>query len=442
MKKVLILAYDFPPYVSVGGLRPYSWLKYLKEFDVEPIVVTRQFSTSFGDARDYVAASESVIAIIDETAQGTVIRSPYKPNFANRLFLKFGDSKYRFIRKMYTAFFEVAQYFWICGPKKELYKAADAYLSANKVDAIIATGDPFVLFSFASKLSKRHGVEWIADYRDPWSHSKIGPFASLFIIINRAIEKKTVKSAVFLSTVSEVFKAKIGSLFRDKEIFILPNGYDPAVLDQISKISQNNQTLSISFVGTIYNWHPWKSVIKSFSNVLTLSPKIEMKLHFYGVNISEEIKSFVADLPCKTQLAIEIHPKCPNDKLLEKVANDNVVLLFNYYSFMGTKIYDYIGSKRKIILCYSNDKDALVLKEKYYPLESENGYDDEVQAKLINETNSGIVVEDEAHLHTVLWDLLDEFKATGQIACNSHGIENYSRKIQVKKLAELIKNLK
>jgi hypothetical protein len=25
MKKLLILAYDFPPYVSVGGMRPYNW---------------------------------------------------------------------------------------------------------------------------------------------------------------------------------------------------------------------------------------------------------------------------------------------------------------------------------------------------------------------------------------------------------------------------------
>jgi hypothetical protein len=43
MKKVLILAYDFPPYVSVGGLRPHAWYNYLKEFGVEPIVVTRQW---------------------------------------------------------------------------------------------------------------------------------------------------------------------------------------------------------------------------------------------------------------------------------------------------------------------------------------------------------------------------------------------------------------
>ena len=37
--KVLILAYDFPPYVSVGGIRPYNWMKFMPEFDVEPMVM-------------------------------------------------------------------------------------------------------------------------------------------------------------------------------------------------------------------------------------------------------------------------------------------------------------------------------------------------------------------------------------------------------------------
>ena len=44
MKKVLILANDFPPYVSVGGLRQYSWYDYFHKFGIYPIVVNRQCS--------------------------------------------------------------------------------------------------------------------------------------------------------------------------------------------------------------------------------------------------------------------------------------------------------------------------------------------------------------------------------------------------------------
>ena len=41
----------------------------------------------------------------------------------------------------------------------------------------------------------------------------------------------------------------------------------------------------------------------------------------------------------------------------------------------------------------------------------------------------------------VLKDLYNEFQTTGQIACDSHGLEQYSRKIQVEKLAEVIKGI-
>jgi hypothetical protein len=62
MKKLLILAYDFPPYVSVGavlslskyGLRPYNWYRYLKAYDVEPIVITRQRSNAHGNHLDLI----------------------------------------------------------------------------------------------------------------------------------------------------------------------------------------------------------------------------------------------------------------------------------------------------------------------------------------------------------------------------------------------------
>ena len=70
MKKILILAYDFPPYVSVGGLRPYSWFLYLKEFGVEPIVITRQWSNFYGSHLDYIAPGVSD-QVIEEQKRDT-----------------------------------------------------------------------------------------------------------------------------------------------------------------------------------------------------------------------------------------------------------------------------------------------------------------------------------------------------------------------------------
>ena len=62
----------------------------------------------------------------------------------------------------------------------------------------------------------------------------------------------------------------------------------------------------------------------------------------------------------------------------------------------------------------------------------------QLQREVVELTESGTVVEDEAHLREVLHNLILEFQQNGCIACNSVGVEKYSRKIQVEKLAQLI----
>lgn len=441
MKKVLILAYDFPPYVSVGGLRPYNWFKYLKEFGVEPIVITRQWSNAYGNELDYVAPSISIETLIEEEEYGTVIRAPYFPSRSNRLLLQHGENKYRFFRKALTACDEIRQFLWISGPKKQLYIAARKYLKNNKVDAIVATGEPFVLFSFASKLSKEFDIPWIADYRDPWSQNKGRQRNKLYTLWNRYLEQKVVKKAICITTASGFFKQQIEKLINNKTIYVLPNGYDPEVIEKVADLPQKATELTISFIGTIYQWHPWKSFLEQFSYFLENHPSASLNLNFYGINILNEVTNFIQQFPKKTQEAICIFPKMPNQELLENLSKENVMLLFNYYSFQGTKIYDYIGLKRKIILCYANDPKAFALKNKYYSIEEMEGVSQQLQADLLQKTNAGVIVENESHLQEVFKELVAEFKEKGRIDCNSVGSENYSRKIQVEKLAEIIKSI-
>tara|TARA_B110001452_G_scaffold75358_1_gene61088 strand:+ start:4105 stop:4317 length:213 start_codon:yes stop_codon:yes gene_type:complete len=63
------------------------------------------------------------------------------------LLLKHGNQRFRLLRKIITTFYEFVQYISPVGPKKELYKEANRYLMDNQVDAILATGDPFVFTS-------------------------------------------------------------------------------------------------------------------------------------------------------------------------------------------------------------------------------------------------------------------------------------------------------
>ena len=441
MKKVLILAYDFPPYVSVGAMRPYSWLLYFKEFGLYPIVITRQWDNSYGNELDYIAPSASSEALLIEEDYGTIIRTPYFPNISNKLLLKYGKNKFVLLRKCISFFYEIAQFFFFIGPKSQIYFCAEEYLQKNEVSCIIATGEPFVLFKYADALSEKFKIPWVADYRDPWAQDKSRGDNIFRFKYDSFLEKKFVSKASLITTVSDFFESQIKINLSNSTFFICPNGFESSRIDEIKSIEQNNSVLSIGFVGTVYKWHPMELVLKTVSNFLKSYPEKRIRLRFYGTNINDDdLSSYFNKYP-KLKEKIELFPKLQNTDLLKKMAEDNVLLLFNYYAYMGTKIYDYLAVKRQILFCFKGDYEAEALKEKYYNMNNKEESSANLQEELILKTNSGIIVNNSEHLYKILNKVYEEFELNGMVKCNSINIEDYSRKKQVEYLSKKITSL-
>ncbi|MDD4148523.1 MAG: glycosyltransferase [Bacteroidales bacterium] len=440
MKKTLILAYDFPPYVSVGGLRPYSWYKYFHEFDIHPIVVTRQWGNKYGNHLDYIAPGEADKTIIEETEFGTIIRTPYKPNLSNRLLLKYGENRFKLIRKSITAYYEIMQFLFFIGPKSDLYFEAKKYLKNNKVDVIIATGRPFILFKYAAKLSIKFKIPWIADYRDPWSQSSSYRKKYLHRFFSSISEKKIVRSASHITTASEYFKYRLSKLFVNKNITVIGNGYDPDSLIGVNSISQNDKILSIAMLGSLYNWHPIESFLFVLANFVVLEDAC-VNLNFYGTNNVEKVAQIIKNEYPILQPMVTFYPRMDNQSVLKELASNNVLLLFNYYAFVGTKIFDYLVVNRKILFCYTEEPKAKVLRNKYYGFNDNFAKEIEIQKEIINDTNSGIVIKNEEDLLKVLIDLNREFKETNMIKCETRNVDKYSRKNMTHELTTVLFDL-
>lgn len=193
----------------------------MKEFNFNPIVVTRQWGNKFGNHLDYISPSKHKISKVVKSKFGTQIQTPYFSNLSNKILLKYGESKLKVLRKLISGFFEIIQFFFEVGPKVQLYKSANNYLKNNEVEAIIATGEPFVLFHYASLLSKKYNVPWIADYRDPWTQDNKRGDNIIREIWDKFLETKTLKNAAFVTTVSPLFKQEISTLIKKKEIYVI-----------------------------------------------------------------------------------------------------------------------------------------------------------------------------------------------------------------------------
>jgi glycosyltransferase involved in cell wall biosynthesis len=97
----------------------------------------------------------------------------------------------------------------------------------------------------------------------------------------RFFERKIIKSASEIITVSDFLKVSIRELVEEVPIHILPNGYDPDVIDEASKNAQSSDFLQIAFVGTIYDWHPIESFLKVFHQFVTQKSSVNIRFNLY-----------------------------------------------------------------------------------------------------------------------------------------------------------------
>lgn len=435
--KVLILAHDFPPYVSVGGLRPYSWMKYFSEFDIHPIVVTRNWNNVQANENSFIEAS--VIQTIEQLNETnfTLIKAPFQPTFAQRLLLKKGATKWQFFRRLYTLTLEIMQFFLPVGSKRSIYLAANDFFKSNKVDLIIATGEPFVLFHYAKKLSKTHDTPWIADFRDLWSQDISIQNMSFLPKLYRVIEKKTIKHAAAITTVSDFLVSKLKKNHGQHNYFICANGFDEMTDKAI--VSLSKKQLSIGFNGSIFPWYPVSSLLKTLDDLWN-KHHIAFELNLIGISQQAEITEMIAsDFPLIAQF-VTFTPPLDNKTFQVEMSKNHLLVLFNSFALMGTKIYDYLAMNRKILLLYSDDEEGNQLKHKYYPLSDSEEHSNTLQADLLATTSAGISVKNAAELHQLLFDLNTELVTTGTIKHETTDIAAYSRKYQAERFAQFIKS--
>ncbi len=240
-----------------------------------------------------------------------------------------------------------------------------------------------------------------------------------------------IDEIVSLKTEVATLKSQVASLEKENAALRKENAR------KASQISQTTKGLNIAFTGSLYKWHPIKLFLEEIENIMQQNEDFAIHINFYGINEENFLRSLLTTLP-KLQTVCNIYPKTPNVILLENLAKNNVLLLFNDYSILGTKIFDYLAVRRHIILCFSEDEEALNLKKQYFPINDNHNLDKNLQEQMILEKNGGTVIKNRKDLHIVLNNLLDEYNRTCNIACNSSHIEDVSRKYQTKLLVKFL----
>ncbi|PWU00004.1 MAG: hypothetical protein C5B52_09530 [Bacteroidetes bacterium] len=243
MLKVLFLTFEFNPVQTTGNFRPAKFVKYLRDFGIDPIVIC-------GDEKSilqyYISGKLSPALakeIPDEIEVNRIpFSKPYKPKSKYSQFLYYSDPLYKH---------------W----SRNVYPVVDKILENDKqIRAVIVTVPPFSIGTIARKIAAKHKLPLIVDLRDAWSDQGQFPyFTRLHYYINRIFEKRLLKRADAIVAVTKelanIYEHSNPELNKDK-FEIVYNNFDNYKFEAGQKIEGVSVTsvpkYIIGYIGSFY----------------------------------------------------------------------------------------------------------------------------------------------------------------------------------------------
>lgn len=425
-KKVIIVSYYWPPAGGPGVQRWLKFVKYLRDFDIEPIL--------------YIPKNPSY-PIIDETFSDDIpkditilkqsIFEPYA--FANVFSKKktktiskgiIAKEKQTFIEKLLlyirgNFFIPDARKYWVKPSVKFLKK----YIAAHQIETIITTGPPHSLHLIGLQLRKQLPIKWVADFRDPWT--TIGYHEELKLTKkskqkHHKLEAEVLQTADQIVTTSFTTREEFLQLTK-QPIEVITNGYDA---EKHTKTTLDEK-FTISHIGSLLSernpevlWNVLSELIQTNTTFAT-----DFQLQFAGV-ISDRIKRMIGEFGLNAHTTYFGYVS--HQKALELQRTSQVLLLIEINAektkgIIAGKLFEYMAAERPIIGIGPKDADI---------------------SKIIQETNTGryFLYSEKAKLKAQILTYYEAFKKQ-QLHTSPIGLQQYSRKALTGKLADVLHKL-
>jgi hypothetical protein len=422
-KKVLIITYYWPPAGGSGVQRWLKFSKYLRDFEIEPVIYTidnPSYPILDKSSESEIPKDLEILkqAIFEPNSLLSIFGSKSKRESAGFLNPNptFFGSIIQYIRANY--FIPDARKFWI----QPSVNFLSNYLEKNHIDAIITTGPPHSMHIIGLELKKKLGIKWISDFRDPWTeidYFQQLPLTKKATKKHQDLEQVVLRKSDMVIVVGETMKDKF--LKYTKRIEVLTNGFDTI---ETSLTQELDEKFSITHVGLMNSdRNPtilWE-VLNEISNT-NLNFKNDLRIKLIG-KLDDAV---IQDLKVFDHNTIETIPYLDHKDVGKYQASSQILLLSinevpSAKGIITGKIFEYLQAKRPILAIGPEDGDA---------------------AMILKNTNAGTIVgfKNKTALKATILKLYKDFKEE-KLVVKSINIEQYHRKNITSQLAEVIKKV-
>ncbi|MFH0964905.1 MAG: glycosyltransferase [Planctomycetota bacterium] len=243
MRKVLFIAYYFPPMGGPGTQRSAKFVKYLPEFGWEPIVVTArredyEVAREFQLDSDLDAEMRDIRVRVHQVSGGRGVRlAAWAKGKGLFPFLWFLD---------YRDFWE-PQVFWARRAAARCLEIA----RAERIDAVYTSMGPFSSALAGREVKLRASIPWVADLRDLWTEGELRVWPSrLHYEWEKRLERRLLSAADGILANTELSRVRLleNVGVPPERVRVIPNGFDAGDFEGMTR-ERGREQFVIAHVG-------------------------------------------------------------------------------------------------------------------------------------------------------------------------------------------------
>jgi glycosyltransferase involved in cell wall biosynthesis len=423
-KKVLFIAYYFPPMGMGGVQRATKFVKYLPVFGWKPFVLTVK------DV-DYLAQDHSLLEELPSEAK--VIRTgsfdPLRISFILKSFFKKRRQKEGSVRGNTVRRSKLFSWFFF--PDSKIGWFPFALISGLKIareegiNLIFTSSPPPSLHLVGYFLKLLTGKPWVADFRDPWIGYRFEIYPTwLHLFLKNQLVRLLVRNADRIISANPFITKRMTEQYSvPKKIETINQGYDER--DFETGVSQKSEVFTIGYLGTFSPDCDPEPFFWALRNLIDqkLIPKGKIKFIHVGLSLRIDLDRLIERYDLKE--VVERKGYLPHRAALKQMESVSIFLLATSDNplIFPAKVFEYLPFRKPIL--------SIV------PQESEVG-------KLISKMKLGRVIspEDENGIAEALLHYLSNFeKKTLTLSQNEQEISRFERKYLTSKLASLFEEM-
>jgi glycosyltransferase involved in cell wall biosynthesis len=415
-KKLLIITYYWPPSGGPGVQRWLKFVKYLPDFNVQPIVYVPENPTyPIIDNGLQSEVWDNAIILKNKIVEPYGLASFFGKNKTKKISSGIipNKKKQSFLEKTLlwvrgNLFIPDARFLWVKPSVTYLKK----YIQENDIDTIVTSGPPHSLHLIGLQLKKELNIKWLADFRDPWTtigYHKALKLSSYAEKKHKALEKEVLNSADTIIVTSKTTKTEF-QVITTRPIEVITNGYD---IEHVEKQPLDNK-FSLAHIGSFLSERNPRILWQALQELVTENEtfKNDFQLKLIGATSQEvldtisefELTNYVLNLGYVSHQEAVEHQRKSQVLLLIEINSDETK------SIIPGKLFEYMISERPIIAIGPEGSDF---------------------AEIITSTNTG------EELKAVLLNYYELYQKNN-LKVNAVGLQQYSRKNLTEQLSKLV----